>query len=990
MHSIGGSNSACSLAANDSEMVVMTVSISRSVVALLRSGQSVSRFWLRRVVTAILLSAHLLAGAAENAPLLRIETGTHTASIRSLAVDADGQIMLTASDDKTARLWRLSDGQPIGVLRPPIGPGNEGKLYAAALTPQGDLAAVGGWSADNDVYIFRRESGAMRLRLSGMPNVINHLTFSPDGKMLAVALWGGHGIRVFTSRNAWSSAALLGEDSAYGGDSYSVSFSSDGRRLTSTAYDGYVRVYEITASGLSLIAKTRVSGGQHPFAARFSPDGKFLAVGFEDAGRVAVVKADDLTPAYSPDIRGLSDGNLTSVAWSPDGNTLYAAGTSRKRASEHVLRRWDDGGRGAFTDVTVAGDSVTGLAALPDQRVVFAAADASWGIVDAKGAVSYRQTVPLADFRANWSGFGIQQARHAIGFAYGFGGRHPALFDLDNQVLILQDAALPKQAVGGKGLEVSEWKDSQKPLINGQAVALEPGEMSVSTSVSAAGDAAALGSNWFVRLFDANGRELWRTATPAPCWAVDIDNSDPAKPWVVAALGDGTIRWYRRQDGVEQLALFPHADRQRWVMWTPDGRFSASQDGDGLVGWHVNRGPDQSAEFLPVARFSERYYNPPAIAAVLSPPKASPASPPPKMADLRKGINLPPSVTLLTPEAEKLAKNGRLRLEIVANDRGSGVDEIRLYHNGKIVADTAAIKTTRTAGKGHVIKVYDVPLEAGKNVFRALALGSDRTESEAIERAIEYAASDQRARLYVLVVGINSYRNAVLNLSFSVPDAQGMARFFRNNYGRLFKDVKVDEIYNNDATQTNIRSRLKELREARPDDVVVVYLAGHGETLNEDWMFIPYDLVTPERPEVLQRDGISSRELAEAVKMIPAQKLMVIIDACKSGAATISFRGLEERRALAQLSRSTGTHMIAATTKDQPASELDALGHGVFTYTLLEGLMGKAASGEKDVTARKLMVFVEQAMPELTRRYRSEEQYPVVSSNGMDFPLALH
>ena len=161
MHLIGGSNSACSLAANDSEMVVMIVSISRSVVALLRSGQSVSRFWLRRVVTAILLSAHLLAGAAENSPLLRIETGTHTASIRSLAVDADGQIMLTASDDKTARLWRLSDGQPIGVLRPPIGPGNEGKLYAAALTPQGDLAAVGGWSADNDVYIFRRESGAM-------------------------------------------------------------------------------------------------------------------------------------------------------------------------------------------------------------------------------------------------------------------------------------------------------------------------------------------------------------------------------------------------------------------------------------------------------------------------------------------------------------------------------------------------------------------------------------------------------------------------------------------------------------------------------------------------------------------------------------------------------------------------------------------------------------------------------------------------------------
>ncbi|WP_294260742.1 hypothetical protein [Propionivibrio sp.] len=74
-----------------------------------------------------------------------------------------------------------------------------------------------------------------------------------------------------------------------------------------------------------------------------------------------------------------------------------------------------------------------------------------------------------------------------------------------------------------------------------------------------------------------------------------------------------------------------------------------------------------------------------------------------------------------------------------------------------------------------------------KNQFRALALGVDRTESEAVERAIEYAVSDQRVRLHVLVVGINSYRNAVLNLSFAVPDAQGVAKFFRNNFGHLFK-----------------------------------------------------------------------------------------------------------------------------------------------------------------------------------------------------------
>ncbi|MBK8892512.1 MAG: hypothetical protein IPN64_00160 [Propionivibrio sp.] len=50
----------------------------------------------------------------------------------------------------------------------------------------------------------------------------------------------------------------------------------------STAYDGFIRLYELTSTGLRPIAKSHVSGGQHPYAARFSPDGKLLAVGFEE------------------------------------------------------------------------------------------------------------------------------------------------------------------------------------------------------------------------------------------------------------------------------------------------------------------------------------------------------------------------------------------------------------------------------------------------------------------------------------------------------------------------------------------------------------------------------------------------------------------------------------------------------------------------------------------------------------------------------------
>lgn len=115
----------------------------------------------------------------------------------------------------------------------------------------------------------------------------------------------------------------------------------------------------------------------------------------------------------------------------------------------------------------------------------------------------------------------------------------------------------------------------------------------------------------------------------------------------------------------------------------------------------------------------------------------------------------------------------------------------------------------------------------------------------------------------------------------------------------------------------------------------------------------------------------------------------MLIDACKSGAALVAFRGFEDRKALSQLSRAAGVHIVAASTRDQFAAEVKELGHGVFTYTLLAGLNGKAAGASQSVTVRKLMGYVEENLPELTKRYKQEAQFPVVDSRGMDFPLVI-
>ena len=83
----------------------------------------------------------------DQTPFLRIETGMHTAMINRIGVDAACARIATASDDKTVRLWSLPDGKLQRTIRLPIGPGNGGKVYAVALSPDGRRLAAGGWDA---------------------------------------------------------------------------------------------------------------------------------------------------------------------------------------------------------------------------------------------------------------------------------------------------------------------------------------------------------------------------------------------------------------------------------------------------------------------------------------------------------------------------------------------------------------------------------------------------------------------------------------------------------------------------------------------------------------------------------------------------------------------------------------------------------------------------------------------------------------------------
>ena len=175
-------------------------------------------------------------------PILRIETGKHGAIIRRIDTDAENRFAVTASDDKTVRVWSLPDGRLLRVLRLPIDQGDIGKAYAVAISPDGTTVAVGGYTGSagtHNIFLFDRASGELKQRLRDLPNVVVHLAYSPDGRRLAASLYGNNGIRVFDAGNDYRP---LPSDTQYGDDSYWAAFDRSGRLVT-TSYDGFVRLY---------------------------------------------------------------------------------------------------------------------------------------------------------------------------------------------------------------------------------------------------------------------------------------------------------------------------------------------------------------------------------------------------------------------------------------------------------------------------------------------------------------------------------------------------------------------------------------------------------------------------------------------------------------------------------------------------------------------------------------------------------------------------
>jgi WD40 repeat protein len=136
------------------------------------------------LATLSLLPAALPAAAAEG-PYLELDTKGHMALIRSLVFTRDGSELISASDDKTIRVWEADTGRLVRSIRGEIGEGDPGKVYAVALSRDGRLlAAAGALGEGNPIRLYDFSSGTLIGLLKGHDDAVLSLDFSPDGEQL--------------------------------------------------------------------------------------------------------------------------------------------------------------------------------------------------------------------------------------------------------------------------------------------------------------------------------------------------------------------------------------------------------------------------------------------------------------------------------------------------------------------------------------------------------------------------------------------------------------------------------------------------------------------------------------------------------------------------------------------------------------------------------------------------------------------------------------
>ena len=967
------------------------------------------------LISCLLAEIWLYAQPVE--PILMLHADMHSATINSISTDAKGQFLLTCSDDKTARLWDASTGNRLRTFRPPVGYGNEGRLFACALSPDGNIAATGGqtgssWNTGENVpitvgsrtlyvkkqqfsvYLFETTTGDMIATVDDLDGEILDLKFTSDGKYLLVALGGSQGVSIIDAKT-WK---RIRELTGFGSAARSMAISSRGE-LAVVSDDGYIRIYD---NEFRMKKVQNLPTGKEPVCVDWSPRGNQLMVACADLSSVLVLDAESLKQIEMTIGAPMSVKQpFVAVAFSSDGNR-YAAG-NYKSAGEFKIRSWQGEGANMLSvnDFSISQSNITALRALPDGTIVFATSYPEIGRISKDNKIittwatgntkqTYVRTAEVTrsssrqrkSFQVNGDGtvVGLYSVEKDVLF-----------FSMKNRELKTSSTVYPTFNVRSDRTKtrISSWENTPTPLLNNKVLNfLEKDERSQCVDVLPSGERMVFGADKNIYCLDKEGEIIWKTPVVDQCVAVKITGNEKL---AIAAFNDGTVGWFRMSDGGKLLTLFTHPDNRRWVLWTDDGFYDCALGAEDLIGWHLNQGKDRAANFYPISQFRSSFYRPDVISAVFNLetkqlagniPTTTPQEPEKTVSIVEA---LPPDISIISPRpgSEITSKTVTIEYDVrLAND--DRIQSIKVMLDGRGVQ----LLTETQRGK-NTITVEVPPRDCELTLIARNSFGPSVPVSISLKWKGTTEEENYKPKLFILSVGVSQYDNKDMRLHFAAKDASDFANAMKPQKGGLYDEVHVKLLTDKEATRKNILEGLDWLtHQTGAKDVAMLFIAGHG--VNDHTGSFFYMPVNADVNEI-QTTCVSYVDIQKTVSSVPG-KIIVYVDACHSGnimaggvqRGTVDLVGMVNELTDAE----NGAVVFTSSTGRQYSLEDESWNNGAFTKALVEGLLGKADLFQtRSISYKTLDAYIANRVKILTNGRQSPTT--IVPQSMPDFQIAM-
>jgi WD40 repeat protein/uncharacterized caspase-like protein len=966
----------------------------------------------------------LASGASDKtARLWDVATGTelHTLKGQSthegfidVAFSQDGKTLTTASaTDATIRLWDIATGKQLRALA-----GSSTEIESLVLGPDGQIVAT--IDDDRKIKLWNVITGKQLRILTRAADEISFVSFSPDGEILA-SVDGDATIKLWSVTSGKELRALTKYPAQYG-SVRSVTFSSDSQTLATGNQSGTIKLWAV-ATGQELRNLTRHSQGVGDLA--FSPDSRTLASGSE----YTTISPEDNILAngvydYSIKLWDVATGSqlrtlvghsqdVFSISFSPDSRSLASGGVDR------TIKIWEVATGRVLRTLNGHTDAITSVTFSPNGKIL-----ASGG---------FDRTVRLWDVATGRELHTLTgHSKWTVSVAFSPDGETLASCSADATIRMWDVAT-------GKYLRTLS---GHVGAVN--SVAFTPDGNNIVSG----------GLDGTIKLWDvATAKELHTVVVPSD--SITSVSLSPDGRVLVAATLSGVIKSWDVATRKELLSFTAHSERINSVTFSPGGKIFASGSIDAKIKlWEASTGrelislialdqkdwavlsnglfdasPDArklmhyviGLEVVTLDQMKDLYYLPGLLQ------KAMAGDPLPKV-ELFTAQDL-------FPEAEyQQLKPGQQTLIVKLRNRGGGIGPTQVLVNGAEVTpdarpaglDPQAKEATLTIDLSNVKQL--IPGKENKvEVIARNAAGS--LSSKNSTRGVELVfvgpgkVNTEPPELYAIIGGVSKYVDNQLNLRYSAKDAEEFARALAVGATKFFSPDKVHiRLLASDKSDNRVlavadASELAPSKEnfgkvfaefaakAKPNDILVVYLSGHGVALKQpggdSYLYLIQEAYTTDssilaEEKIRTATTVSSEELVQWIKEIPTLKKALVLDTCAAGAAAESLLTRKEVpsdqiRALERLKDRTGFFVLMGSAADKVSYETTTYRQGLLTYSLLEALKGAKLHDGGYADVGQLFDYAQDRVPQLAQNIGAVQQpRSIRPDTGSPFDIGLY